>query len=367
MRVVLIETATPDRPGSMKRYAGLIELALAGEDSIELSRVSLAPSDKALARYPRQLRMPMHHATIAWRARRLAERTPADVYHLVDGSHGYVARWLPPRRCVVTSHDIIPYLQGEGRFSVPSPSRSGQWLIKTSLCGLGIAARVVAVSKQTAMDVQQVDPGMSNRLVVIPNALLPSMCPPTSEVLPDWNARRKAERPYVLHIGNNGFYKNRMGAVRIFEQVRKLFDGRLILAGPPPDAALKALIEARGLASSVEFVVDPDDRVVKSLYRMACLLLFPSVYEGFGWPPLEAMAWGCPVVCSRGGSLPEVVGDAALLDDVDNEAGLAAHCLNVLQNRAIADRLVMAGHARAAEYSIERFRAGLLGVYRSLA
>lgn len=367
MRVVLIETATPDRPGSMERYAGLIELALAGESSIALSRISLAPSSQALARYPRPLRMPMHHATIAWRARRLVARTPADVYHLVDGSHGYVARWLPSQRCVVTSHDIIPYLQGDGRFSVPPPSRSARWLIKASLHGLGTAARVMADSQATASDVRHVMPVVSPQLVVLPLAVLPSMCPPTDEVLPGWNARRTAERPYVLHIGNNGFYKNRIGAVRIFEQVRKSFDGRLILAGPPPDTALKALIEARGLATSVEFVIDPDDCTVQSLYRMACLLLFPSVYEGFGWPPLEAMAWGCPVVCSRGGSLPEVVGDAALLDDVDNEAGMAVHCLNVLQNRTVADRLVKAGHARAAQYSIERFRAGLLEVYRSLA
>ncbi len=113
-------------------------------------------------------------------------------------------------------------------------------------------------------------------------------------------------------------------------------------------------------------MIDPDDAEIRLLYRGARLLMFPSYYEGFGWPPLEAMAWGCPVVCSRSGSLPEVVGEAAFTADVENEAELAAHAVRVLTDKSLAEQLTTAGQTRAQQFSLIRFQQDLAEVYRSL-
>jgi glycosyltransferase involved in cell wall biosynthesis len=94
------------------------------------------------------------------------------------------------------------------------------------------------------------------------------------------------------------------------------------------------------------------------------VFLFPSIYEGFGWPPLEAMACGCPVVCSSSASLPEVVGDAALTAAVDDEAGLARLCGMVLSDRVLAESLIARGKQRASEFTLERMGKQLVDVYR---
>lgn len=366
MKVLLIETAAPDRPGSMRRYADLIELAFSAEPSIQISRVVWAPSATTIQTYPRRLRTLIHHGTIAWRAKRTFRRADADIFHLVDGSHGYVARWMPPIRSVVTVHDVIPYLQTQGRFPVAAPSRSARWIIEASIRALRQARRLISVSEATARDLVAADAQLTGRVEVVSQPVMPSMLPGTGASLPDWNARRTHDRPYLLHLGNNGFYKNRTGVVRIFDRVRSTVECRLILAGPPPDDVIRATIRERHLDDRVEFVIDPDDARIRELYRSARLLLFPSYYEGFGWPPLEAMAWGCPVVCSRSGSLPEVAGDAALTSEVDNEAELAAHCVRILTDQTMAEALVTAGHAQVDRFSLEKFRHKLLAIYQSL-
>ncbi len=366
VRVLLIETAAPDRPGSMQRYADLIALALSTEPAIQVSRLSIAPTAAALRKYPRRLRMLVHHATIAWGAIRRLKPTDADIFHLIDGSHGYVARWLPRGRSVVTVHDVIPYLQARRRFPVASPSWSARWLIHTGLRALRHATRIMSDSAATAQDLIAAESSLVGRVTVVPLAVPPTMLPENGVALPGWSERRLQDRPYILHLGNNGFYKNRAGVVRIFERIRQLTKCRLILAGPPPDEFILSTIRERNLENEIDVVIDPDDSQIRSLYAMARLLLFPSYYEGFGWPPLEAMAWGCPVVCSRGGSLPEVVGNAALTADVDDEPELSAHCIRVLSDQTIADQLVAAGHIQVRQFSLERFRHHLLGVYRGL-
>jgi len=141
-------------------------------------------------------------------------------------------------------------------------------------------------------------------------------------------------------------------------------DVRLKLAGSPMDADLNALAEQLGITERIECMVNPDDAQVADLYRHASLLLFPSIYEGFGWPPLEAMAFGCPVVCSSEGSLPEVVADAALAAPVANEAELAEHCLTILQNDDVARDMIRRGHERARFFQPQKMAGQLIEAYR---
>lgn len=366
MKILLVETSAGDRPGSMHRYANLIEDALGDESAIQIARLNLAPTTSELLRYPRRLRNLRHHLGIALQSARLKQKHPADVYHLIDGSHGYVARWLPRKRTVITLHDLIPYLQSQHRFSVPAPKAGARWLIQNSLRALKLGTSLIAVSQSTAEDALRYDSSFAERLSVVPLAVSAGLLPQDNISLPDWDARRELPRPFLLHVGNNGFYKNRIGAVRIFAAVQKQVPCRLVMAGPPPDSGLTSVIQEHSLSGFVDFVTDPTDSALCDLYRQARLLLFPSYYEGFGWPPLEAMAWGCPVVSSFNGSLAEVVGNAALTADAADESTHARHAVKVLTDRTKADHLVAAGKQQLAKFSRERFRRNLLNVYRSV-
>ena len=139
---------------------------------------------------------------------------------------------------------------------------------------------------------------------------------------------------------------------------------RLVLAGPPPTAALRRLAAELALEAAIDWRCEVSDAELQALYRSAAVFLFPSLYEGFGWPPLEAMACGCPVVCSNTASLPEVVGAAALLAGPADHAAMARHCLDLLTQPAVRAEWVRRGHENTKRFTQERFATELLDAYR---
>jgi glycosyltransferase involved in cell wall biosynthesis len=168
-------------------------------------------------------------------------------------------------------------------------------------------------------------------------------------------------------VGNNAFYKNRHGVVRIFTRVLKEYNILLKMAGPAPPPELSDLVAKLGLKKHVEFVVDPDGDELAALYREARLFLFPSLYEGFGWPPLEAMSSGCPVVCSDAASLPEVVGDAALTCPASDEEKMALNCLSILREGALAEDLIQRGYVQAGKFTLKKMGEELFRVYSQVS
>jgi glycosyltransferase involved in cell wall biosynthesis len=146
-------------------------------------------------------------------------------------------------------------------------------------------------------------------------------------------------------------------------------DLALVLAGPPGwgEEALDASIAAARAKDRVVRTGWLESSTLAALLQEAAVLAFPSLYEGFGFPPLEAMAAGVPVVATRAGSLPEVLGDGAVLTDVGDHEGLAKALDDVLSDAALRQRLIAAGAARAATFSWDRCGAGLAQLYRDVA
>ena len=362
-RVILVNTAAPDRPnGSMVRYAAMVRDALArhGRGEFQVEELHLAPTQAWLNHFPRGLQTSVRYLCIAANACRRLPKQRAGLLHLLDGSHAYLldaARKLPAP-LAITVHDMIPALRLHGDFLGGRPGRVGGWIIRRTTVNLARADVVMADSGNTRDDVIRlagIEPGRVQ--VVHPAAGPPDGAPPGD--------RRRAAVPFILHVaGNNTFYKNRPGVVDIFKIIRHSAPVELKMVGAPPDAALLKKVESSGMGPAIEFLSNVSEAELADLYRGAALLLFPSIYEGFGWPPLEAMSHGCPVVCSNAGSLPEVVGAAALIAPAGDSAALAGFSLQLLRDPDRRSRLVAAGFRQVRQFTMEGLARGLIDAYR---
>jgi glycosyltransferase involved in cell wall biosynthesis len=282
---------------------------------------------------------------------RLRRREPTDLWHVLDGSRAQLASSLGPAPVVVTVHDIIPWLQDRGRFEgVPRLSMAARWLWRRNARSTKQATRIICVSEFSKRDVCEAFGVDSDRCDVVPHALNPDM---KRRLLASAPVRSAAGG--LLHVGNNGFYKNRQGVLHIFSRIPFRQGLRLTMAGPKPTSMLVQEAHALGISDRVDWLVDPSGEELAASYHAASALLFPSLYEGFGWPVLEAMAYGVPVVASNAGSLPEVLEGAAECFAPDDEVGMARAVENILTNPEMRDRLVAQGLARAAEFSEAAF------------
>jgi glycosyltransferase involved in cell wall biosynthesis len=176
------------------------------------------------------------------------------------------------------------------------------------------------------------------------------------------------ERPYFLFVGARGGYKNFDLLLAAFARAAgALSEASLRAVGPPFSRDEERRIEALGLAGRVENCGRVDDHHLARLYRHSVALVYPSLYEGFGIPPLEAMACGTAVVASNRSSIPEVVGDAGLLFDPESADELTDILLTLARDPARRESLVERGRERAALFSWDTTAARTVGVYRSLA
>ena len=355
IHVALVETVPSDSLGSMRRYADLIDQAFQGSAEFRISRHALAKRPQVKRWLPSRFGTLEHHACVYSRARKLGRSPSADLFHVVDGSHGYVVPLLQSRPTVVTVHDVIPALQVQGRFATTRPNSLAKVIIDRALRGVMKADAIVCVSESTRNDLQAIA-GLGRNVSTLYS--------PLESLFALHNGQtNETDDKFILHLGNNAFYKNRIGVIRTYIAIADKIPHRLIMAGPAPQDEHRALVAQAGLEERVEFMIHPSDDDVRRLYRQAALLLFPSVYEGFGWPPLEAMASGCAVVCSDSGSLPEIVGDAALMAPHNDVQALASQCLQVLKSESVAKDLVQRGLKQAGLFTIERFRDELAAVY----
>jgi glycosyltransferase involved in cell wall biosynthesis len=167
----------------------------------------------------------------------------------------------------------------------------------------------------------------------------------------------------VLMTGFNS-YKNHIGGLRAFAHLRKLCRTplQLVKTGGPTPEWMRAVREL-GIESVTRCLGDVPRGKLAKVYNCVDCLLFPSFYEGFGWPPVEAMACGTPVVTSNAGSLPEVVGKAGLMYPADDYKGFAEAMYAVLTNEGLRQRLVEDGLAWARKFTWEETAQKTLTLY----
>ena len=224
---------------------------------------------------------------------------------------------------------------------------------------------LICISERTRADLLQVYPSLAGRcaIFVIPHGVSLS----TTLASGDGQAKDIAAEPYILFVGRRGDYKNFALALEAFSASTLPRHGfRLLCTGSAFSAAEQRRISRMNLDNKVLAIEVVSRGLLAQLYSAAYCLLYPSLFEGFGMPLLEAMKLGCPVVASKGSVIPEVAGDAALLVDARDPMAMA-DALTSLADPSLRKRLVDRGRQRAALFTWERSAAQHASVYRSLS
>ena len=215
---------------------------------------------------------------------------------------------------------------------------------------LAASRRIIVCSESTRRDIRHFYPRVApERLQVVALGYDVRRFAPAAPAA-------KAAPPYALYIGNVMPHKNLVRVVEAFATLRSRVDARLVIRGSGRRRnveMLRARIDALGLGGHVDWAPYAEAAALPDLYRRARVLLLPSLYEGFGLTALEAMACGTPVITSNVSSLPEVVGEAAVLVDPRDTAGLAEAMARVFTDDALAGDLTIRGLSRAKLFSWE--------------
>lgn len=182
------------------------------------------------------------------------------------------------------------------------------------------------------------------------------------------DVRPNSEKPFLLYVGARGTYKNFVGVLKAVAASPKLIGDFDVLAfgGGAFSASELTMIQQLGFADGQVKQIGGDDSILGSLYKHAHAFVYPSLYEGFGLPPLEAMAQGCPVASSNTSSMPEVVGDAAVLFDPADTEDMRAAIERVVYDDACRARLIEAGNRRLDDFSWQRCAGKTASIYKSL-
>jgi glycosyltransferase involved in cell wall biosynthesis len=220
------------------------------------------------------------------------------------------------------------------------------------------ADHVIFTSENTLRDVRRLF-GLPRQYSVIPLAMDTPV--PETEI-----PRLGHPFPYYFTVGRRRKTKNTEGILRAFAKAAPHTQCHLVFGGKEDihDARWKALAESLGIAERVHFTGFLTRERLAAYYREAVCLLFPSLYEGFGLPILEAMSYGCPVVTSNCASMPEVAGGAALLVDPADTAGMARELLRLETETGLRADLTAGGYANCAKYSWEKTGEATASVYR---
>jgi glycosyltransferase involved in cell wall biosynthesis len=221
------------------------------------------------------------------------------------------------------------------------------------------AQSILCVSENTKQDLLDYYPFLEDKITVTPLAseINGSLADDTAPVPP---------QPYYLYVGSRTSYKNFDGLLTAFGQVAST-DLRLCVVGAEFNAQEQSKITAMGLTDRIHNFGQVSDRHLAQLYRCSLALVYPSFYEGFGIPPLEAMACGTAVIAANTSSLPEVVGDAGILFNPESSWDLAEAMLRLQDSSLERDRLIDKGAQRVKQFSWDKTAAQTYAVYQRMS
>jgi glycosyltransferase involved in cell wall biosynthesis len=295
----------------------------------------------------------------------LAQRRQGDINHVLDNSYGHLVHFLDPCRTVVTSHGGTPITWR--RWNPEGPAmRFFDW----AFAGMLKAARIIAVSEHAKREIVEhydYDPA---RIHVVHHGVEEHFRVLPQEKRAAVRARflKLDDEALLLHVGHTAARKNVETLLRAVAVLRRRgLAVRLLRVGSSLTPAQETLLDQLGIRSWVTQVPPQPNTALAPFYNAADVFVFPSFYEGFGIPLIEAMACGTPVVCSDWELFHEVCGDAALFADPHRPEALADAIAHVLTDAALGEVLREKGLRRARQFTWERTAQETLAVYQEVA
>lgn len=365
LRVGIDGRAFGSPAAGIRRYLeGLVPALLALADPPEL--VALGGASEALPAGVAHIAEPSHPPSNAgWTIvglPRAAARARVDVIH----APAYTAPLWSPAPVVLTVHDVsyerhpdwYPYRRDWLRRAFYRRSARG-------------AAHILTVSSFSAAEITAAYGIAAERITVAPLGVAPDFFAPDDAAPCELPAG--VTTPYLLHVGDLHERRNLPLLLDALLAARRHFGAlpalSLVLAGIDRgvSAGLRAAAAAAGAPEAVVSLGSVSEQRLRLLYRCATALVYPSRYEGFGLPLVEAMASGTPVIGARAGSIPEVAGDAAILLDPDDTAGWTDAIVHVVNDDELRARMRANGRARARRFTWAQTARATMGVYRQVA
>jgi glycosyltransferase involved in cell wall biosynthesis len=350
----------------VRRYAANLVTALGALDE-PLEIVALGGSDRGSIPSPLiHIEEPPHPPTnLGWTLvglPRAAARAKVDVIH----APSYTAPFWSPAPVVLTIHDVSYERHPEWY-----PYRR-DWLRRSFYRrSARAAAHIITDSAFSADEIAAAYSIARNKITVAPLGVSHDFAPHPLDLACELPS--EVTTPFVLHVGDLHERRNLVMLVDAVLAARRHFGAlpalSLVLAGVDRGVA-EGLCELAAEADAAEAVVPlgvVDEPLLHALYRCASALVYPSLYEGFGLPVLEAMASGTPVIASRAASIPEVLGDAGILLDPSDVAAWTDAMVRVVNDEQLRSRMVHDGRSRAATFTWERTARATLAVYRQVA
>ncbi len=361
MRPVLdARTVTPHFPG-IGRYTFELARALAAitdltllvnpyEGSKELDLLSIPARRIAVPHGPRSLAQ-------QWVVPARLRRFRASVYH----SPFYLMPYWPACPTAITAYDVIALVEREG-----FTSRQRQLYRLTHQLAFNAARHILTLSEAARADFIQHFNLPESRISAIPPGLAAHFTPPAPEAVAAFRRERALPGEYLLNVGLNKPHKNLPRLIRAYATLPASAPP-LVIAGPEDARFPQARAAAAPVKERVIFLGRVPDEHLPVLYGGARLYLQPALLEGFGFPVLEAMGCGAPVVCSGIPALRELAANAALYFDPRREDSIAQTILEALDNAPLCIALSERGRLRARHYTWERAAEQTLAIYRQVA
>ena len=369
MNILLIANYVPEKQHSMLGFAGLLETGLRraghqvrvaqppvvfGKIGERVGRMQkwLAYLDKLIL-FPPLLRGSILNA---------------DIVHICDHSNAVYIPWARRKPYVVTCHDLLAVRGSLGEATDCPASVSGKWLQQWILRGLNRADAIACASHATLGDLTRLV-FQPRRATVVPLALrhdLPKLSAGESDAQLLSIPGLDPTKPFFLHVGSSHPRKNREGVLRIFAKAIGRVDAQLVVAGKPLNASQRQLARELHVSDRIVEAQEISNPLLSALYSKAIALLFPSTFEGFGWPIVEAQACNCPVVCSNRAPFPEVGGDGALFFDVNDEGGFAGAIVQLANDSEFRSALIEKGLGNLWRYEPELMISRYVSLYEQV-
>ncbi|MHB8598895.1 MAG: glycosyltransferase family 4 protein [Ktedonobacteraceae bacterium] len=376
MRIALDYTAAVRQSAGVGNYVRRLVDAILEQDTT--NQYTLLTSGRPTRERPfptasnvrgRSIVIPDRYLNIIWYRWRLPLYAnyfsgQVDIYHGPDFALPPIGKKLYK---VVTVHDLA-FLE-HPEYAVPSLANYLKKVVPEAVAAADVVCTVSQEVSRTLIDHFSTPP---EKLTVVSNGVSPYFRRITDPIiLAATRNKFGLKHPLVLGVGTLEPRKNHINLIKAFYTAQKKKNGPVMLAIAGGKGWLyeetQQLVQELKLEKKVRFLGRVSDLELVTLYSMADVFAFPSFFEGFGVPPIEAMACGAPVITSNTSSLPEVVGDAALLIDPHKPDELAHTILRLLENPQLQEELRQKGYERAKQYTWAESAHKMLTIYAQLS